>query len=251
MKLTFALATLGVFFASPVLAQTGSLKLRVVYGGDVPKGADIAVTADKQYCGNFKLTDESLVVNPENKGIQNVVLHVHTTGRGGTKLKSIPPPKNQTKVLDNKGCRFEPRVVILQVGDTLKISNSDDIGHNANMGFIEGRPINIQIAAHSSHDEKIEKAEPGLMGVSCGSHPWMKASFVAFDHPYAAVSDKNGLIEIKDLPTEKLTFRMIHETAKYEGITVGGKPADWKKNVFELTIKPGENDLGDVVIPAF
>ena len=53
------------------------------------------------------------------------------------------------------------------------------------------------------------------MKVGCNIHPWMGAYIVARKDPYAAVSDKDGKFEIKDLPAGKeLEFRLWQENVR-------------------------------------
>ena len=40
--------------------------------------------------------------------------------------------------------------------------------------------------------------------ISCGIHPWMQAKLFVLGHPYFAISDKEGKIEIPNVPAGKL-----------------------------------------------
>jgi hypothetical protein len=76
---------------------------------------------------------------------------------------------------------------------------------------------------------------------------------VALDHPFAAISNDKGEIEIKGLPAgETLVFRLYHEAADsaIREVTMDGKAVELKKNLIELPIKAGDNDLGAITIPA-
>lgn len=234
--------------AMPASAQTGDLKIRFEYGGDAPKQGPVNVTADVAFCGKQGLMDEALIVNAENKGLQNVVVQIYT-GRGGSKLDPVAPAKNEV-TLDNKNCRFEPHVVIAQVGDTLKVTNSDPVGHNANLQFFNNAAKNPMIPPNQDVKVELTDSEPGIVEVRCNIHPWMKALLLVLDHPYAAVSNENGELIIKGIPVGKHTFRANHESARIGEVTVGGKSEEWSRSRFELEIKPGMNDLGTVVIPA-
>ena len=79
----------------------------------------------------------------------------------------------------------------------------------------------------------------------------MKAYMLVVDHPFAGVSDKDGLLEIKGLPTEtKLVFQAWHETGTFkEDILVKGKQTKWRRNRLELELEAGIHDLGTVEIP--
>ena len=241
-----------VLLAVPAWSQeTGSLKVRFVYGGAAFEPQSLTPDKDTEFCGKHALVNERLLVNGENKGIKNVVLYVYT-GRGGTKLPP-QPASNKTLELANLDCRFEPRIVVLQVGDTLKVTNPDAVGHNANLNFFANQAQNITIPPNAERLVKIERPEPAAIPVDCNIHPWMRAYVVALDHPFAAVSDENGVMEIKGLPAgEELVFRLYHEAAEgaIREVQIDGKPTELKKNLLELTIKPGENDLGTITIPA-
>ena len=232
----------------PVSAETGDLKVRFQYGGDAPKQTPVNATADGAFCGKQGLLDESLIVNPENKGIKNVILAIYT-GRGGSKLDPVDPAKN-TITLANSGCRFEPHVVIAQVGDTLKVTNPDPVGHNANLQFFNNAAKNPMIPPNQEVLFELTESEPGIVNVSCNIHPWMKALLLVVDHPFAGVSDDNGEVIIKGIPVGKHVFRANHESGKIEKVTVEGKGEQWERSRFELEIKPGMNDLGTVVLPA-
>lgn len=250
MRIAFAFAAL--FVAAPIFAQeTGTLKAKFVFGGAAFKPEPVNVNKDVDFCGKHPLVNERLLVNAEGKGIQNVVLYVFT-GRGGSKL----PPQaatNATHELANDKCRFEPRIVVMQAGDTLKITNPDAVGHNANLNFFANPAQNITIPPGAEKLVKVEKAEPAPIPVDCNIHPWMRAYVIALDHPFVAVSNNNGEIEIKGLPAgEKLSFRLYHEAAAgtIKEVLVDGKPTALKKNVLELDIKSGMNDVGTITIPA-
>jgi plastocyanin len=244
----FAVTLVMLAYAVPADAQTGDLKIRFQYGGDVPKQNPINATADAAFCGQKNLMDESLVVNPENKGIQNMIVAAYT-GRGGSKFDAVAPAKNEL-TLANKDCRFEPHVVIAQVGDTLKITNPDPIGHNANVGFLMNTAFNQLIPPGQEIDVELKEAEPAAITVTCNIHPWMKAYLVVTDHPYAAVSDENGEIVIKNIPVGKQVFRANHDSLSVKEVSVNGKDEEWDRNRFEVDIKPGMNDLGTVIVPA-
>ncbi len=177
--------------AAPAWSQeTGSLKVRFEYGGAAFQPEKLTPNKDVEFCGKHELVNERLLINSENKGIKNVVLYVYT-GRGGSKLPA-QPASSETYELANDKCRFEPRIVFLQVGDTLKITNPDDVGHNANLNFFANQAQNITIPPKAEKLVKIEKPEPAVIPVDCNIHPWMRAYVVALDHPFAGVSDDSG-----------------------------------------------------------
>ncbi|TWT71140.1 cupredoxin domain-containing protein [Crateriforma conspicua] len=234
---------------SALRAETGTLRMQLVYGGDPVKPAPIDVNKDVQFCGKHGLTNEALIVNPTNKGIKNAVVYVYT-GRGTPDLPETEPA-GANHVLANENCRFEPRYIIAQTGDKLTVTNPDPVGHNANLNFLRNDPQNFTIPTGQEKSVDLVEAEPAPIPVECNIHPWMKAYVVVLEHPFAAVSDEDGMIEIEGLPAgEELTFRIFHEAGRIDEVTIDGKSESWRRSRFEVEIEPGMNDMGTVTVPA-
>ncbi len=247
--LTLMSAVALLFVGSVTAADTGDLKIRFEYGGDPFAPAAIKVDKDVAFCGKNPLTNEKLIVNKENKGIQNVIVYVYT-GRGGSKL---PKSKSESMkhTLANEKCRFEPHIVFAQKGDQLEITNPDAVPHNANLNFFNNKAVNPTIPPQASETVELKEDEPAPIPVDCNIHPWMRAYVVVLEHRFAAASDENGVLTIKGLPAgEELVFRAYHEAGRIGDVTVDGKKTEWKRARFEVDIKPGMNDLGTVVLPA-
>jgi hypothetical protein len=95
---------------------------------------------------------------------------------------------------------------------------------------------------------KVPEMHP--VNCNCNIHPWMKGYLIVQDHPYVAVSGKDGTFAIKSLPAGKWTFRAWHEESGYvQEVSLGGKTEEWKQGKFEQTIKNAAvTDLGQIVI---
>lgn len=253
-RLRHLVATLAVGAATfavggVVSAQDASLKMRFVYDGTPPIVGDIVPNKDQDFCGKNNIPNEKLIVNSDNKGIQNVIVHVYTRSSGDDLPET--PPGTATHVLANDECRFQPHIVIAQTGDKLKITNPDPVGHNANLNFIRNTQQNLMIPAGQDKVVDLEEEEPAPIPVECNIHPWMKAYVVVLEHPFADVSDSDGNIEIAGLPAGKeITFAVRFEGGKLDEVKVGGEETEWKRQRFEVDLKAGENDLGEILVPA-
>ncbi|MCC9643659.1 methylamine utilization protein [Rhodopirellula sp. JC740] len=228
-------------------AQAADLRMQFLFDGPVPPPEPLKVDKDKAACGQLNLLDERLLVDQETKGIRNVVVYLYT-GRGGTRLPACKPSKRVRKLMA-KECRFEPRVVLAQSGDTLILDESEAVvGHSINLNFFENRTSGLTIPVGDNRDIALQKAEPAPIPVECNIHPWMRGWLVVLDHPYAAVSDAQGRIEIKGLPeNQELTFRVFHEDARQlTNITIDGNVHQWDRNRFQVNLAEGTNDLGQV-----
>lgn len=245
-----ALAIGATAVATPASAQeTATLKMTFKLKGDAPKSNPIQPNVDKAFCGQFQIPDETLIVNPDNQGIKNVIVYVYT-GRRGTELPEMKL-EAKTHTLANENCRFEPHVVIAKKGDTIKVTNPDKVGHNANFQFFNNKQENLTVPAGGEVKVELKDSEPAPIPVACNIHNWMKAQLVVLDHPFGAVSDENGVLEISGLPVgQEIVFRANHENGSLKDVIIDGKEESWRSSKFEMELKAGMNDMGVVEIPA-
>ena len=241
-----ALLVLFVLGTSVTAEEWGDLKVRFTYDGPAPKPKPVNVNKDPQFCGTFGLVDDELMVNPQNGGIANVIVYMYSDSK-----PPIHPDYEKSAaaevVLDNKKCRFEPRVAVLRTSQTLILRNSDGVAHNTNYTCFANVSDNVLIPADGEIAKKLTVAERRAIPVACNIHPWMKGWIVVRDDPYAAVSDKNGELIIRNIPTGEWTFQFYQEAVGYVAeIKLNGKPTSWKRGRPDLEIKPGMNDLGEI-----
>ncbi len=249
-RATVLLVLLFVGVASASADQWGNLKGQFLYGGDAPQPAKLSITKDEQECCQHNLVDESLVVQPENHGLSNVIVFLYSARNQQVAIHpSYELDEKSDRKLDNKRCRFDPHVLLLWKKHALVVGNSDPIGHNAMVDTRRNPPINVTIPAGETirHTFTLEEREP--VAVSCSIHPWMRAWLLIRDNPYMAVTDEHGKFEIKNLPVGKWEFAFWHERASFlTDVTVNNKPAGWKRGRADIEIKPGDNELGVVTV---
>jgi hypothetical protein len=225
----------------------GSLKGRFVYDGAVPAPVKLNA-AGQQFCGQFRLVAENLVVSPKG-GIANVVVWLR-----GNKAKVNPKfeqSRSDKVVLDNRNCRFVPHVVGLRVGQTLVITNSDPVAHDANIDGSSTKS-NWLLPAGTSIDQAIAGAEILPAPVNDSVNGLMQAWMVVRPNPYFAFSDTNGNFDIKDLPAGEWEFQVWQEKSGYvTNVTVGGQEVKWAKGRVKWTIDANKTtDLGEMKLGA-
>ena len=230
-----AFALMGTGFCNSANAQWGDLKGQVLLDGDIPK-IDLlvkqgnAATKDAAVCAAQDVPDEKLVVNPENKGIANVVIYL------AKKPAKIAPTVEKSAVpevtFDQRGCRFLPHVLLVRTDQTVRVLSDDEAAHNTHTYPIKNRQDNFVVAPKDRGGVSVKPltlSEKLPSKVGCDIHPWMVAYWVILDHPYAAITDENGNFEIKDLPVGTHEFNVWQESAGY---------LDKK---YTVNIKAGEN----------
>lgn len=219
--------------------QRGDLTMQFVYGGKAPTQSAAVINKDPEFCGKFKILDESLVVDGATGGIANVVVYL-TVARGAKAPAAPPgdPDAAATIRIDNDGCRFEPHVTLLRTTQKLVVGNKDQIAHNVKVDFFANPPINPILPASAVLPPQQFSLEERLPAkASCSIHPWMAGWIVVKDHPYMGVSDKTGKLVIRNLPVGPWSFQVWHEKAGYlSSVSLGGKPATWPKGRVDVTI---------------
>lgn len=229
----------------------GTLSGRLVFGGPAPAPEPIEVNKDAAVCGEHALTDNTLLVG-EDGGIANVVVWLDTRSSGREPMAPAGATPLAAVTLDNLDCRFAPHVVLLRVGQTLRVSNSDPVAHQATAFLNRNIPFNESIPAGADPIVKtLEKPELLPAPVTCPIHPWMKAHLFVQSHPYMVVTGADGRFSIAGLPPGEWTFRVWQERTGFVNSDelVGAAPAGW--DGAKLTVKVtagGTVDLGEVTV---
>lgn len=189
------------YTAGPV-TDGGVISGTVRFGGVAPAPGRVPVTKDPQVCGADK-PDESLLVSP-SKGLANAVVFIDKIDHG----KPIVAGHAE---LDNTTCRYEPHVQAFAVGTELHVKNNDAVLHNTHIRLPTSDVFNYALPEKGQIIKK-KITRPGLMKVACDAgHTWMNAWIAVFDHPYFAVTDKEGHFALHDVPPGAYTVMFWHE----------------------------------------
>lgn len=252
MTQSFTLAAVVAgLLSTATAADWGDLKLKFVLDGKFTPLPALKVDKDPAVCDKAPMPDETLVVSAAG-GIANVV--VFLVPEKGAPLDIHPDyekEKTAAVELDNKACRFQPHVVFVRTGQTLKLKNSDPVGHNSKLDFVTNLSQNPIIPGSATVEIKgsdLSKPEKRATPVSCSIHPWMNAYVLVQDHPYMAKSNAEGELVIKNVPAGKFTFQVWQEKIGFlsdkNTVDKDGKPVAWPKGKATITIKAGDNDQG-------
>lgn len=201
----------------------GSVTGTIKYEGAVPKLRPLKMDADpgcaKKHTSPVK---SELLVLGEGNTMANIFVQV----TGGLPAKDYPTP-SEPVVIDQEGCRYIPHVLGVMVGQPLKILNSDGLLHNihalpkVNQGFNQAMPASVK-----EMTKTFSKKEP-MFKIKCDVHPWMGAWIAVMDHPYFAVTGKDGKFEIDGLPAGTYEVEAWHEKLgkKSATVTISGDEA--------------------------
>ena len=199
--------------AVPVSLQDAGSITGVVKVVDAPRRKKIKMDADPKCAALHAeppLMDE--VVADANGGVQYAFVWIKT----GLEGKTLPVPSTAA-VINQQGCRYEPHVLGVMVGQELTIRNSDDLLHNIHALPFENKEFNFGQPSKGMEEKKSFQKQEVMVKVKCDVHPWMSAWIGVVAHPCFSVTDATGKFDIKGVPPGKYTVEVWQE--KYKSVT--------------------------------
>ncbi|HVS15885.1 MAG TPA: carboxypeptidase regulatory-like domain-containing protein [Thermoanaerobaculia bacterium] len=165
----------------------------------------IAMDADPKCAAKYDgpVANQAVVLG-EGNALGNVLVRVRWTG-GPVGAPSEP------QVLDQNGCLYTPRVLGVQLGQGLKVLNSDQLLHNVHSTSKVNPPFNRAMPAAITEAEFSFQSIEDAFLVKCDVHPWMAAYVTVTDHPFFAVSAEDGTFTIEGLPAGTYELEAWHE----------------------------------------
>lgn len=210
---TLALSSCATKVEQPVYYQVDAAKAAMVSGnvtvsGQIPQPAPVDMSEDPACVEAHKTGRyDGPVVVSGNAGLSNVFVYI----KSGLEGKQFAPPSSPV-VMDQNGCWFHPRVLGIQTGQVLKVTNSDPVTHNIHpLAHINREWNHSQGEGDAPLARKFIKREV-MIRVKCNIHGWMRAFLGVVEHPYFAVSGGDGRFEIPSLPPGEYMLGAWHET---------------------------------------
>jgi plastocyanin len=209
-KTTVRIGAAGLLAAAQ-LAVAGDITGTITLKGTPPKEKDITPLKEDATCGKLHdtmPTTRFYVVGAKGE-LADVVVSVQ--GLSGQSTGASAPPV----VLDQKGCEYVPAILAAQTGQKLSIKNSDPVLHNVHsLPTVSGNDEKNLAQMPNGADLVFTFTKPEeFLKFKCDVHPWMFAWVSVFDHPYFAVSGKDGAFKITGLKPGKYTLKAMHRKA--------------------------------------
>jgi plastocyanin len=203
---------------APGLCLGAAIKGKVVFVGSVPLPKKVDITIDQYVCGTTKDAGD-LLVSPQ-KELRNAVVWLENPP-----ASAAQPAQAEKAEMDQNGCVFVPRVVIVPAGGTVDFLNSDRLLHNLhavpklNVAFNRTQP--------KSRTIPITFDKPEIVRINCDLHSWMVGWVVVAAHPYYAITGADGQFTFDNLPPGQYKLLVWHERLGTvpANVTVGDQAA--------------------------
>lgn len=120
-----------------------------------------------------------------------------------------PPSRPQRRQLLQKNKTFSPHLLVVPVGSTVDFPNQDPFFHNV-FSFFDGKRFDLGLY-EAGATRPVVFNKPGISYIFCNIHPEMSAVVIALKTPYYGISERNGSIEIPDVPAGRYEMHVWHE----------------------------------------
>lgn len=216
-------------------ATAATIRGTVHFAGVAPASVEIDMGMDPgcMLASKEKNFSQQFVVG-KTGGLANVYVYI----KEGLEGQNFETPSTPV-VLDQKGCRYEPHVLALMAGQTLRIENSDPTMHNihAQPNAASNPEWNLSQMPKAAPIDKTFHDPEVMMPIKCNQHPWMKAYVSVAANPFYAVSDAGGNFEITGLPPGNYTIAAVHEALGEQTQNVSVAPKESKTVDFNYAVK--------------
>lgn len=197
---------LAIILALTLAAEpTGSLAGTVRHHGEVPPAQRIPTT------DGGTVYHRDLIVDAKSKGLKDVVVIVEDAPKFELK-KNLSPA-----VVDQRDMLFLPRVLAVRAGQKVRFENSDLCNHAVQAhSTTEANVFNVATPPNQPFEHAfVVQKNPVVIG--CPIHAWMRAYLIVTDHPFVAITDKEGKFRIEGIPPGKYRVAFRHlDTATTE-----------------------------------
>jgi plastocyanin len=136
--------------------------------------------------------------------------------------------------MTQKGKRFSPHVMAVEVGTEVDFPNEDPFFHNV-FSIFDGRRFDLGLYA-SGETRPVSFTRPGVSYIFCNIHPQMSAVVVTVGTPYYTISDADGAFALNDVPAGRYHLQFWHERSTPEHLESLARNIEVNSNGLDLGV---------------
>lgn len=171
------------------------------------------------------------VIDQNEKPVSNAVVKL-------TPQNHNPVLNPQDSVIDQINKEYVPRVILVIKGSDVSFPNKDNIKHHV-YSFSKSKQFELPLYK-GTPAEPVNFEQDGVVTLGCNIHDWMRGYIFVSDSPYAAISDQQGKLLIKNLPSDTYTMEVWHPqstvTVSKQGFSVSEVSS--LQHTENITLKP-------------
>ncbi len=138
-------------------------------------------------------------------------------------------------ILLQKNRTFSPHLQIVPVGSVVQFPNADPFFHNV-FSLFDGKRFDLGLYEAGS-SKSVTFSREGVSYIFCNIHPEMSAVIISLSTPTYAIADKNGNIDITNIPPGNWQLNLWLEGVPHSALL------DLSRR---LRLAPGPTDLGEI-----
>jgi plastocyanin len=127
------------------------------------------------------------------------------------------PPPQIAQINKN----FDPHVLVIRMGTPVQFPNKDPFLHNV-FSLFDGKRFDLGFYEAGS-SKTVHFDRPGVSFLFCNIHPEMSGAVVAVDTPYFGISDRNGRVNIANVPDGRYQLNVWYERSLPEDLKAAGR----------------------------
>lgn len=183
------------------VSGSGAIVGRITLESSEPDDTTYTATdSAAAFCGSSRRVP---LVYGSGDNVEDVLVWL-ADARSGKRL-----PIERRYNLTNSDCALEPRVQAVLEGGMLNVRNADRSAHRTI--FLRGSDT-VASVRETEAGQVVPTGKPlghsGLVSVHSDRYPWSRAWIRVFDHPYFAVTNRDGIFTIDSVPPGNYTLKM-------------------------------------------
>lgn len=183
-----------------VLTAQETLTGTAVFTGKTPPSTRVMAPSAKEF------DHSSIRVNKESRALADLLVEVRTLD--DKPARSAIAEGSATMTITDED--FEPRVLVMGVGQKLKIVNGTGMIHNAHGLATANAEFNVALPDGKTHDALFEAKVPERFRVRCDICSWQQATIVVTSNGAAAVTGTDGAFKIDGLAAGTYLVKFWH-----------------------------------------